>query len=284
MTVALTNNGQSRHDEAVLIDDLQVDHRYQRELDQRLVERIREQFDMVVADIISVSKRADGSLYIINGQHRAAAAKLEGETHILAFIYEGLTLKQEAEYRLKFNNMRLDRPLEKFHAQITAGDPTALAIVRICEEFETRVNRSANSHTGINCVSTLRDCFVESEELFVRTMRALTDSYGNVKGEVAQSTVIKGVFWFLKVHHGEYNYSSFTDRMDKAGIKELMQRKVAYKSATGGADWLNYYRALVEMYNYKRPEHTRLELKTKYSIRLEPGGSSRAGGGKWGGQ
>ncbi len=260
----------TREMEAVTIDDLMVDHRYQRALDQRLVEKILDQWDMVAADAIAVSRRKNGDLYIVNGQHRAAAAKLAGETEILAFVYEGLNIKQEADLRLKSNNRRADTSQERFHAQVTKGDPESLAIVALLENYETWVNRTANSHTGVNCVSTLETLYRESPELLDRSLRTLKEAHGSLAAEVVTTPPLRAVFWFLKVHHGEYHYKSLVERMRESGTEELFRRARSHQAVAGGALWLNYYRALVEGYNHRRAQHTRLELKTKYSAALQP--------------
>ena len=72
------------------IDELNVDHTYQRDLDQTLAQKIARDYDIVAVDPIIVSMRSDGSLWIVNGQHRAAAAKITGETEILAYVHHGI--------------------------------------------------------------------------------------------------------------------------------------------------------------------------------------------------
>jgi hypothetical protein len=267
--MALQADDRERRLQVVPIDELKVDHRYQRLLNQNLVEEIHAAWDMVAADVITVSRRDTGELYIVNGQHRAAAAKLAGETEMLAFVYEGLTVEQEADLRLKSNTQRPDTSLERFWASVTRGDKRARAIVALLEEFETKVNRSPNNANGVNCVSTLEMLYTDSEQLLRGTLRAIKEAHGTINGEPARVPVIRGVFWFLKVHEGDYHWSSLIDRMAKHGPDDLMRRARSHKVVAGGPDWINYYRALLEVYNYRRAEHTRLEARTKFSSRLE---------------
>ena len=288
--MALTAKHREPELEVVSLDDLNVDHSYQRPLSDGLVEKILADWDPIAADALTVSRRkrpsktavqeaglrGDGSLWLVNGQHEAMAAKLAGESEMLAFVHEGMTVQEEADLRLKKNNRRSDTPMERFHAQIRKGVPETLAIVALLEKYETHPNRTANAHTGVNAVSTLEVLYRDDPEVFERTLRALKTAHGELKGDVVTATPLRGVHWFLKVHLAEYHWKSFIERMGQLGYDELKRRAMSHKSVARGADWLNYYRALVEMYNYKRPEHTRLELKTKYSGSISSHPSERA--------
>ena len=249
--------------EVVTIDDLNVDHSYQRALNQNLVERILAQWDMVAADAITVSRRKNGKLYIVNGQHRAAAAKLAGETEILAFVYDGLTRAEEADLRLKANNRRSDNQLERFQAQLTQGNKESKAIKALLAEFDTMINRTANKHTGINCVACIESLYRLDAVALRRTLQALHEAHGDLRGDSVTVPPLRGTFWFI-THHHDYKWRELIDRLDKAGVDDLLRRGRSHQSVQGGPLWLNYYRAIVEAYNYRRTEEKRLETITKF--------------------
>lgn len=279
----LANNGVLRDFQAVEIDVLQVDHRYQRDLNQNLVEKILADWDFVASDIASISQREDGSLWIIDGQHRAAAAKLAGETEILAFVYVGLTIEEEADKRLKANNGRADSSLERFHAQHTAGKPETLAIVSLCEEFGTKVNRSMNKSSGINAVSCLETLYrVDGGLLLRETLLLLRDAYGEIQGTVATEPVLRGCAWFLRQHSREMSRADLRGRMSRDGVDEVLRKARSHKSAMGGSLWVNFYRALVEVYNHRRAEHNRLEWRTQHKHVIDSNDTPgrRGGGGR----
>jgi hypothetical protein len=262
--VALSDGDRRRELEIVRIDDLDVDHRYQRTLNQRLVEEIVEDWDKVDTDVLTVSRRKNGKLFLVNGQHRAAAAKLKGETEMLAFVYDGLTVRQEADLRLKSNHGRADTSLERFWARVTAGRKESKDIVKLMEEFGTHVNKTPNQHTGVNCISAVEALFREDEELLRQTLHAIREAHVEIGGEAAKVPVLRGTYWFLKVHAGDYHLRSLIERMRLHGPEDLMRKARAFKAINGGPDWINYYRSLLEAYNYRRAEHTRLEMRTKY--------------------
>lgn len=260
-----------------------VDQGYQRPLDQKKVEQIREDWDPVAPDALTLSLRRNGALAIVNGQHLIVAALLEGETCLLAEIFEGLSVPREADLRLKKNNQRPDTALEKFYARLAAERPTpgvkraagekprprkATAIVKLLAEFDTQINRSPNRHAGINCVGTIERLYNRQEggrsgAILRRTLRALKEAYGNLSGEVVNSPLIEGTAWFLTVHYGEYSWQKLINQMEKVGPAEIHDIARGFKRAMGGADWLNSYRALVEVYNRSiRRVENKLEMKT----------------------
>jgi hypothetical protein len=86
--------------ERVALDDLQVDHDYQRPPDREKINEFRQTL-RAGSDLpaIKVNRRPDGTLWITDGQHRAAAATLEGHAHIDARVTHVPTWEepQEAE-------------------------------------------------------------------------------------------------------------------------------------------------------------------------------------------
>lgn len=260
-----------RFEDVLEIDNLQVDHSYQRDLNQNLVEKILTDWDFMAYDALKVSRRKNGDEFIVNGQHTAAAAKLAGETEILAYVYTGLTLAQEADLRLKSNNRRSDTPLERFHARLEAKHKDALALQSLCEEFGTQVNRNASGYHGINCVSALEGVYAVDGGLLLRaTFKVLQDAYGEIKSDVATEPVIRGTAWFMRQHSREAARADLKKRMNKTGVVELSQKARSHKIIMGGAVWVNFYRALVEMYNYHRPEKSRLETRTQHKYVIDP--------------
>jgi hypothetical protein len=268
--VDLLSDGQGGY--VVVLEDgtryaLIVDMEYQRPLDQRKVEQIREDWDPIAADPIVLSLRAKRVAAIVNGQHQIHAALLEGETELLAEVFTGLTVPREADLRLKKNNSRPDTVLEKFYARLAAEKPRggkATDIVALLAEFDTQVNRSPNKHSGINCIGTVERLYDRREGMILRrTLLLLTESYKKLAGPVVSSPLLEGAAWFLAVHEGEYSWRKLTEQMKKHGPDGIYDMSRGFKKAMGGSDWLNHYRAMVEAYNKSvRKPNGKLEMKT----------------------
>lgn len=262
--------------------NLIVDMEYQRPLDQRKVEQIREDWDPIAADAIVLSLRTKKIAAIVNGQHQLQAAILEGEECLLAEIFTGLNVSREADLRLKKNNSRPDTALEKFYARVAQEKPKggkATKLVKVLAEFDTAINRSPNKSYGINCVSTVERIFERGDGTILRrTLKLLGETYGGkLAGPIVASSLLEGTAWFLTVHEGEYSWRKLSDQMKKNGPEGIYDMARGFKRAMGGADWLNHYRAIVEAYNKSiRNPDGKLELKTsRWSAEMDGSYASR---------
>ena len=72
------------------IPDLHIDPTYQRSIDtapsQTLIRRIAVHWDWGLCQPLTVAKRDDGMLYVIDGQHRLAAAKARHDIYDLPCV------------------------------------------------------------------------------------------------------------------------------------------------------------------------------------------------------
>lgn len=81
--------------ERIPLHGLRVDYDYQRPPDHEKIASMREVLKAGGGlPPIKVNRRPDGSMWITNGQHRAAARALEGETHVDAIITEKPTQEE----------------------------------------------------------------------------------------------------------------------------------------------------------------------------------------------
>lgn len=268
--------------EEVDYEDLNVDEHYQRTLDHGLVNRIAQNWNAAAADPILVSKRADGTMWIVNGQHRAAGAKQAGHTKIMARVVEGLDRAGEAELRLRGNTRRGDTAQERFRAQVAAGHQQSIDILQVCADFETQINYTPNVHTGINSVSAVEALYEKDKGVtLVRVFEVIQDAWGTVGGKYVSVSSLKAIAWFLDVHR-DAQRDRLVQRLQQVGIDELDRKARSHKAAQGGAMWVNYYRAMVEEYNHRLGEGARLMWRTTGAAKMlgtEGGMGGRTGTG-----
>lgn len=118
------------------VGELQIDPVYQRSIDtgpsQSLIRKIAMFWDWGLCQPLAVSRRPDGSLTIVDGQHRAAGAKLRGDIpHLPCVITSYPSAGDEAAAFVALNQMR--RPLsalDLFKAAVAAEDNEALTIMK----------------------------------------------------------------------------------------------------------------------------------------------------------
>lgn len=123
--------------EWVPIDELEIDESYQRSIDtaksQRLIRSIASNWDWDVFDVLKVSRRPDDRQFVIDGQHRRAAAKLRGDIAQLPCVLKRCADAAE-EARLFWEANRGRKAMgriDDFRAAIVAGDGDALAVERV---------------------------------------------------------------------------------------------------------------------------------------------------------
>lgn len=252
--------------EVVALSDLKVDPIYQRDLTAQFVERLAEKWDIVTAGTIVVSRRPGGDLYIVDGQHRAAAAVRAGETHILAQVVNEPSAEEEARLRLKGNVKRTDRVFEVFRARLASGDEVALSIQRILGEFDTQINMVPTLGSGINAVSAVEKLYrLDDGVSLIVVLTMLKKLFGEIRPEIASSDLLKGLTWFLGQHGDAVDMERFERLLKVAGPAALNRSARAHKASLGGALWVNTYRALVTMFNDGLSDASKIEWKTKGS-------------------
>jgi hypothetical protein len=115
---------------------LNIDPAYQRSIDtgssQKLIRRIAGNWNWDMCQPLVVAKREDGTLWVIDGQHRLAAARLRHDIYDLpCVIVPSASRSAEAKAFVALNQER--RPLtalDLFKAALEAGDGDAQAIAR----------------------------------------------------------------------------------------------------------------------------------------------------------
>lgn len=147
--------------------ELQVDPAYQRSLEtrasQKLILDIATNWHWDMCQMLVVARRPDGGLFVIDGQHRLAAARLRGDIGQLpcVVVYHE-TAASEAQNFVAINQKR--KPLTKldvFQASLASGDPVAAAIKAAMDDAGlvfTRMNNSEKWKPGmVNHIAGIRN-------------------------------------------------------------------------------------------------------------------------------
>lgn len=239
----------------VPVDSLRIDRTYQRDLSDRVVDEIAEAWNEVAAELILVSDRGEDGLFVINGQHRTMAAKKLGHKKIWARVVRMDDLADpgmvEADLRLKTNSKLVDRPPERFKAQLRAGNPESLAIQKILKKFKTEINFVPSKDHGLNSVSTIEDLYRidDTGGVLTEALQAIHDAFGKVDSATANASMLKAVAWFLHRHTMEANPDRLVESLRAVGPAGLMMRASMRRGSEGGSVWVNLYNVLLDLYN-----------------------------------
>lgn len=259
--------------------DLKVDRSYQRDPSQRLVDDIADNWDDVASELILVSDRGErdenqGGLFVVNGQHRTIAARKLGHKKIWARVLDLSDIddpgKIESALRLKTNVRLGDRPLERFKAQIRAGDEESIAITKLLARYDTQINSVPTTEEGINSVTGIETLYqLDGGGLLAEILETIKAAFGNIAGRSATIYLLKGVGWFILKHSDETDRQRLIEKLADAGTASIDRRARAHMSVMGGNLWQNYYRAIVDFYNEKLQQRNRLEFQLRGSTSWE---------------
>ena len=127
--------------------ELEIDPSYQRSIEfaasRRSIRKIAEQWDWDLFGMLLVSRRPDDRLFVVDGQHRLAAAQLRGDIDMLpCSITRRAGPADEASLFIAANRSRRTvATLDDFHAAVAAGDPESVKILGLVEKAGLKVAR-----------------------------------------------------------------------------------------------------------------------------------------------
>jgi hypothetical protein len=172
-------------------EQLQIDPAYQRSLEvpssQTLIRRIAVHWDWGLCQPLSVARRIDGGLYVVDGQHRLEAARLRGDIQQLPCVVTMFaSAAEEAASFVALNQQR--RPLNRlqlFRAALAANDQEAATINRAlasCDMWIGSSNDLSIQKPGaLTCVAGLENCLrVHGSATLTAALEILSQSF---KGE-----------------------------------------------------------------------------------------------------
>lgn len=142
---------------------IDVDHAYQRPEDQARAEKIARSFSWSKFGAIVVVPKPDGRYAILDGQHRAAAAKMHPMVdHLPAVLMpsvHGVTAEANSFIGLNAERKAVSG-LELFHAKLAAGDEDAVTLDQVAQRAGVTVPRYPGSNNpgetiAVNAIQAL---------------------------------------------------------------------------------------------------------------------------------
>jgi hypothetical protein len=256
--------------EVLPIEILKVDLDYQRERRERIIKEILDEgFDLDAAGLIVISERpplqgsSDPRYYIVDGQHRAEAARRSGETEVLVKIvrYKGGDAKlrmEEAKLRGKLGIRKADTPVERFKHQLAAGNNESRAIDALVESYGTHISLKPSSRHGLGCVSTLEKLYRKGT--LENALAIIRQGWDTFEGRAGESAALEGVHWLLFKHSEKIDLNRLKRVMGNFPPEAVHARATVMQTISGGSLWKNYYRALLEAYNHRQAESKKLPM------------------------
>lgn len=161
------------------LDEVAVDYTYQRSLaepqSQTLIRQIAVFWNWELCQPLTIAKRPNGALMIVDGQHRHAGAKLRGDIETLPCIVSTYaTAGDEAATFVALNrNRRPLTALDLFKAALAANDQEAVRVMEAITEAGLKLATSSNLQTikvgSLSNIGGLIRCYRNRGHAVLRT-------------------------------------------------------------------------------------------------------------------
>lgn len=210
----------------VNLDKLVVDGRYQRPVEEKRVAKIVGEFDPKLLGTLELSERKNGTFAIIDGQHRFEALKKVGRKTVPALVHRGLDSKAEADLFARTNMGRKPlSPIQRFRAQVFAGDPRAVAISKLVTEagFKVDYNESATELGAIRSVVALEKAYSHHGEEHVRFLLETIRDLWFGERSATDNLILRGMSQFLALY-GENFEERHAERLRKRSALSIIRR------------------------------------------------------------
>jgi hypothetical protein len=136
---------------------LNIDHEYQRDnVANKRVLRLTAEWSWVSCGVLTIGQRADGTFWVMDGQHRKLAADKRSDiTTLPCLVFDVAGKSQEARGFIALNTERGPvQAIDKFNAQVMAEDATAIAVKDLVERDGYVISRAPGDRT-VRCVGTI---------------------------------------------------------------------------------------------------------------------------------
>lgn len=249
---------------SVKLTDLQVDPQAQRALNVNRAKSIAANIIEKALGVIVVSKRSDGSLWIIDGQHRVWAAKLAGLTHITAEVHSNLSLKDEAVlFMLNNNESQRVSAIDLYLVGLTAGSDLQVDVQNVLDKHGLKVGiaPSTNVVAAVRCLEDVTRRY--GTEALDRAL-TIAEAVWDRDGQSWEGTLLGGLGEFVGKHGNDVDDKTLIAKMQRKGTqnKWLMLATGHMVTTDGGGAAVSKrhgcYRAIKAEWNKNRRTADRL--------------------------
>lgn len=239
-------------------NEIKADPDYQRDLDQRRVDAMAKDFQPNLIGVPPVSKRTDGSYWVIDGQHRIKVliAVGKGDVPISVEAHEGLSQCEEAQMFLRLNQGRKAiKAINRFKTRLVAEDPVAIDIKAILKKVGCRIT-TGKQKGGVSAIEAVEFAYYKAN--LESTMRALF-AWLDGDPDAFDNGLIRGVsiFFAACVDADPVYLARKLQEQSPMKIRSRMKREAQQHDSK--ADAAKF--VLIDVYNKRTPASKRVGHK-----------------------
>jgi hypothetical protein len=244
--------------EELPLEDMGIPRAYQRQIREHLVRKIIHDFDADLLGLLVVVRDGDGSLWILDGQHRWLALVELGHRTALCEVLHEVPLARQARIFSERNTRRLaPHPRDAFRADHAANEPDVVAIVRILQRhgYQPPFGTSKASARRFVCVGALRE--VHGWGLLERTLALIAEAWPD-DDLATQAPILTGLGATLRLNPG-VPIRDLARRLNRHTANEVLRlARGGHANSRERRLWVHVAGVVVELYNRGRTAAHRL--------------------------
>lgn len=225
----------------VKLSELTVDPRVQQPLREGKVrEMLRRGYDPALVGTIVVSERTDGSKVVLDGQTRAETGRRSGASDILAIVWTGLTLEDEAFLFTYLNKKSNPTAVATFLTRIVAGEVVPVGINDVLTRNGWYIGLGKTADGRFAAVNAAERIYmgkgdfktsIDSEDVFARAVETVTTAWGH-DGCGVDAAILGGVAQFLIRYWEEVEDDRLTRALARTTAESFRSQVRSFQSVS----------------------------------------------------
>lgn len=220
--------------------DLRINPEYQRQLMPAKVLKMSASWSWVACSVISVGMR-DGVWWVIDGQHRVAAAMRRADiTELPCIVFELEEVKDEARGFLNINDLRKSMTsVDRLRASAVAGDDAAKQFESLCKRLGLLLTSSGH-HPGTIKSAGWGMRRMAEDPIATMIVVELAAELGSADHVSIQEKLLGGLWYLHKNCEVNLTDPKFRQRIKARGAKSLIEeanKASAFYSRGGDKIW-----------------------------------------------
>ncbi|WP_316172444.1 ParB/RepB/Spo0J family partition protein [Bradyrhizobium sp. SZCCHNRI2049] len=240
--------------EWIAISDLVIDEDYQRGITAQgrtNVRRIAAGFGWALFAPIVVAPADDQRFAIVDGQHRATAAKLAGLDRVpCAIIAVDRALQAKAFAGINGQVTRM-QGVHLFHAAVAAGDPDAVRTAMVCKAAgvsivrnPTQANQLKAGETNVATALT-RAILRHGNEAAIAALKAIVGSRNGNAGMLSGTVILGAIAALAEAPHWIEDQAALARAFEQIDLKALQNKARVAAAGTPGATAIDRFKSLL---------------------------------------
>lgn len=240
---------------------LTVDPAVQRSLVGNWSRKLTGNFNPNSLGTLTVSARDDGTIVILDGQHRHAAALAAGHKEPMpCIVHSGLSRDQEAAMFIQLNDSRRVDTLDRFRIRVVAGDPAAVELDSILRVYGWKI-APGKANANFAAVGALEAVYNGSgvrkgpRPDMVRAVLATINNAWGLTYEGTNRTIVAGLGVFYARHGVRVEQDKVAHELTKVTPNQLIAKAAQMRDLQGGSIAAALAKVVTGLYNKHRRQN-----------------------------